>query len=136
MAVYYNEAADKLAGAGAQMDAVEDIIVHVSGAMTNLMICMRGNRRYVSHSVRAEGFRQTQVRLSGLGQQGVAAVLRRSIGGEYNYYSYTESVWGVPAVCRFRQVLFGDLLTGKERRAHGKVKSGISGVVRVQVHHR
>ena len=85
--------------------------------------------------MRAEGFRQAQVRLSGLGQQGVAAVLRRSIGGEYNYYSYTESVWGVPAVCRFRQVLFGDLLTGKERRAHGKVKSGISGVVRVQVHH-
>lgn len=79
--MYANEAADKLAGAGAQMEAVEDIIVHVSGAMTNLMICMRGNRRYVSHSVCAEGFRQAQVRLSGLGQQGVAAVLRRSIGG-------------------------------------------------------
>ena len=60
--MYANEAADKLAGAGAQMEAVEDIIVPVSGAMTNLMICMRGNRRYVSHSVRAEGFRQAQVR--------------------------------------------------------------------------
>ena len=42
-------------------------------------------------------------------------------------------MWGVPAVCRFRQVLFGDRLTGKEKKAHGKVKSGISGVVRVWV---
>ena len=62
--------------------------------------------------------------------------MKKLVRGQYNYYSYTESVWGVPAVCRFRQVLFGDLLTRKERRAHGKVKSGISGVVRVQVHHR
>ena len=38
-------------------------------------------------------------------------------------------------MCRFRQLLYGERLTGKERRAQWKAKSGTSGVVRVHVYH-
>ena len=35
---------------------------------------------------------------------------------------------------RFQDLLFGDRFTGRERKAHGKVQSGIGGVVRVWVY--
>ena len=56
------------------------------------------------------------------------------IGREYKYYCFTKSVWGASALSRFRELLFGDRLTGGERKAHGRVQSGIGGVVRVWVY--
>ena len=82
LAVYANEAADHRAGAGARKASVEDIMCHAPGVMSNLTVCGRANRRYVSHSLRDEGYRQAKERLSRLRQQGAASQLYTLIGGE------------------------------------------------------
>ena len=105
-----------------------------AGVMSNLMVCGRANRQYVSNSLRNEGYKQARDRLSRLGQQGAASQLFTRIGGEYKYYFFTRSVWGESAISQFREKLFGDRLTGGERKAHGRVQSGIGGVIRVWVY--
>ena len=106
-----------------------------AGVETNLMVCGRANRQYVSNSLRNEGYKQAQDRLSRLGQQGAASQLFPDIGWEFKYYCFTGSAWGESALSQFRDKLFGNRLTGGERKAHGRVQSGICGVVRVWVRH-
>ena len=134
LAVYVNEAADHHAGAGAQEASVEDILCPAPGASCTLSVCGRANRMYVSHSLRGEGFRQALERATRLRQQGAAAQLHKFIGEGFKYYCFTKSAWGSPALSRFRDVLFGDRLTGREMIAHGRVQSGIGGIVRVWVY--
>ena len=135
LTVYANEAADRLAGAGGRMASVEDIMWPAGGVDASLMVCGRASGQYVSKSLRNEGFRQAQNRLSRLGQQGAASQLFPDIGWEFKYYCFTGSAWGESALSQFRDKLFGNRLTGGERKAHGRVQSGICGVVRVWVRH-
>ena len=135
LTVYANEAADEWAGAGGRMALTEDIMWPAGGSETNLTVHGRANRQYVSSSLRDEGYRQSQGRLARLGQQGAASQLYLRIGGAYKYYFFTRGVWGESAISQFRDKLFGDRLTGGERKAHGRVQSGVGGVVRVWVHH-
>jgi len=136
LTVYANEAADKLAGAGGRKALVEEIMCPAGGVEANLMVGGRASGQYVSNSLRNEGYKQAQDRLSRLGQQGAASQLFTHVGGEYKYYFFTGSVWGESAISQFREKLFGDRLTGGERKAHGRVQSGICGVVRVWVRNR
>ena len=112
LAVYANEAADRLAGAGGDMASVEDIMWPAGGVDASLMVCGRASGQYVSKSLRNEGFRQAQNRLSRLGQQGAASQLFRDIGWEFKYYCFTGSAWGESALSQFRDKLFGNRLTG------------------------
>jgi len=136
LAVYANEAADEWAGAGGLKALMEDILCPAGGSETNLTVHGRANRQYVSSSLRDEGYRQAQDRLARLGQQGAASQLYPRIGGAHKYYFFTRGVWGESAISQFRDKLFGDRLTGGERKAHGRVQSGVGGVVRVWVHNR
>ena len=136
LTVYANEAADRLAGAGGRKALVEDIMCPAGGVEANLMVCGRASGQYVSNSLRNEGYKQAQDRLSRLGQQGAASQLFPDIGWEFKYYCFTGSAWGESALSQFRDKLFGNRLTGGERKAHGRVQSGICGVVRVWVRHR
>ena len=70
-----------------------------------------------------------------LGQQGVAAHLHSTIGGDYGYSNYTGGVWNLESVRQFMGRMFGDTKSGEGLRLQGMVKSGISGAVRVHVHH-
>ena len=135
LAVYANEAADRLAGAGGDMASVEDIMWPAGGLDASVMVGGSASVQYVSKAMRNQGFGQALRRLSGLGQQGAASQLFRDIGWEYRYYCFTGTVWGESALSQFRDKLFGNRLTGGERKAHGRVQSGICGVVRVWVRH-
>ena len=131
---YANEASDVRAGEGGLKASVEDIMWPAGGSETILTLHGRANMQYVSKTLRDEGYRQSQVRLARLGQQGAASQLYPRIGGEHKYYFFTRGTWGESATSRFRDRLFGDRLTGGERKAHGRVQSGVGGVVRVWVH--
>ena len=135
MAVVANEAADESAGAGAHMGIVDDIYVPGVGASTTIMIGNRGSRRYVSRSLEDLGFEHARRQLVKLGQQGVAAHLHSRIGGDYGYSNYTGGVWKLESVRQFMARMFGDTKSGEGLKLQGKVKSGISGAVRVHVYH-
>ena len=135
LAVHANEVADRLAGAGARLDGVEDIYVPGVGVSSILRVGDRGNRRYVSHSLRDRGFEEARVKISELRQQGVAAQLHPLIGGVHGYYHYTGGVWSLESVRRFMEKMCGEFKSREGLRWQGMVKCGIGGMVRVHVHY-